>query len=174
MIYKLILFLLIAIFSLPSKADSIRVLGDYLQIALPAYAFGRTYGLDDQEGLTQMSLGVASNLALTQLIKKTTLQARPDGSNRLSFPSGHTSAAFQAASFIHKRYGWEKAWPHYIAASVVGYSRIESKRHYFRDVVAGAALGIGVSWYLTTPKDNGALFISYSGESFNISYTRTF
>ena len=172
-VIKMGLFLFLAMILQHSRADSLRQLGDYLQIALPAYAIGRTYGLDDQEGLIQMGTGLVLNLAATQAIKKTTLQMRPDGSDRYSFPSGHTSASFQAAAFIHKRYGWEKAWPHYLAASIVGYSRVHSNRHHWKDVIGGAALGIGVSWYITTPRDS-ELMISYTGNSLNIFYNKSF
>jgi membrane-associated phospholipid phosphatase len=173
-IFKIILGLVFIFCSISSSAKELRQIGDYLQIAIPAYAIGRAYGLDDQEGLRQMGTGLIVNLAATQAIKKSTLQMRPDGSNRLSFPSGHTSAAFQGAAFIHKRYGWDKAWPHYIAAGMVGYSRIESNRHYWRDVIAGAALGIGVSWYLTTPRQESGLIIFHDRNSTNLLYVASF
>jgi len=66
---------------------------------------------------------------------------RPTGSNQ-SFPSGHTSAVFQGAAFIHKRYGLKQAAAAYIGATFVGYSRVESDKHFTEDVIAGAALGI--------------------------------
>lgn len=74
---------------------------------------------------------------------------RPDHSNDNSFPSGHTSTAFQGASFIHLRYGFLKGLPAYGVATFVGYSRVHADKHYVSDVVAGAALGT-LSTYLFT------------------------
>ena len=74
---------------------------------------------------------------------------RPNGRDEDYFPSGHTSMAFQGASFIHKRYGLEYSIPAYIGAGFVAYSRVEADEHDVADVVAGAALGIASSMYLT-------------------------
>ena len=59
-----------------------------------------------------------------------------------SFPSGHASAGFTAATLLadgHKapwRYGW------YGVAAVVASSRIHTRAHHASDVLAGAALGL--------------------------------
>lgn len=66
---------------------------------------------------------------------------RPNGGGQ-SFPSGHTAAAFMGAEFIRKEYGWWWGAPAYAAASWVGYTRVESNNHYWRDVLGGAALGV--------------------------------
>jgi membrane-associated phospholipid phosphatase len=58
------------------------------------------------------------------------------------------------ATFIHKRYGWKYAVPAYIAATYVGYSRVEADKHYVEDVIAGAAIGVLSSYFLTTPYDD--------------------
>ena len=76
---------------------------------------------------------------------------RPNNGNNDSFPSGHTSTAFQGAAFIQKRYGWKYGAPAYVAASFVGYSRVEADKHHLEDVIAGAAIGILSSYYFTTP-----------------------
>lgn len=66
---------------------------------------------------------------------------RPNGGGQ-SFPSGHTAAAFMGAEFIRKEYGPWWAVPAYGAAAWVGYTRVRSHNHYWRDVIGGAALGI--------------------------------
>ncbi|HHD79408.1 MAG TPA: phosphatase PAP2 family protein [Epsilonproteobacteria bacterium] len=71
-----------------------------------------------------------------------------------SFPSGHTSSAFSGATFIHKRYGLKYAIVPYLGAIYTGYSRVHSNRHYTRDVVAGALIGVVSSWYFTSPWKN--------------------
>jgi hypothetical protein len=66
---------------------------------------------------------------------------RPNGGSQ-SFPSGHTAAAFMGAEFIRKEFGPWWGVPAYGAASWVGYTRVKSHNHYWRDVIGGAALGI--------------------------------
>jgi hypothetical protein len=70
---------------------------------------------------------------------------RPDLSDFLSFPSGHTSMAFCAATLIERNAGPALGIPAYGAALVTGFSRIESGRHFTSDVLAGAALGTAVA-----------------------------
>ncbi len=59
-----------------------------------------------------------------------------------SFPSGHASAGFTAATLLADgqkgpwRYGW------YGLAAVVASSRIHTRSHHASDVLAGAALGL--------------------------------
>src|SRR5947208_1387868 len=78
---------------------------------------------------------------------------RPDGSNDQSFPSGHASAAFQAASFVQRRYDDLPAWPGYVLATYTGWTRVEAKKHYASDVLAGAALGLSNSFVFVTRRD---------------------
>ena len=144
---------LIAIFLFPFNnviaSDKIEKAGDLLQILLPGIAYGSTFYLDDSEGRIQFYKSFTANILVTYGLKHVIEKDRPNGSSK-SFPSGHTSAAFQGASFIHKRYGLEYAIPAYIGASFVGYSRVESNQHYVEDVLVGAAIGIASSFYFGT------------------------
>lgn len=124
--------------------------GDAFQILLPAAAYGATWYLDDVEGRNQFYRSFATNLVVTYGLKYSVAKERPDGGAH-SFPSGHTSAAFQGATFIHRRYGLGYAWPAYLAAAFTGYSRVFSEHHYVEDVVAGALIGGWSSWYFTSP-----------------------
>ena len=56
-----------------------------------------------------------------------------------SFPSGHATAAFCAATLL----GGGPAW--YGAAAAVASTRVYVRLHHASDVVAGAALGIGLA-----------------------------
>jgi len=61
----------------------------------------------------------------------------------LSFPSGHTIAAFSAATVFAMEYK-DKPWVPvfaYGAASLIGLSRISENKHWISDVFAGAAIG---------------------------------
>ncbi|TDU28488.1 PAP2 superfamily protein [Panacagrimonas perspica] len=70
---------------------------------------------------------------------------RPNGGGQ-SFPSGHSAAAFMGAEFIRKGYGFGWGVPAYLAAGWVGYTRVESHNHYWRDVLGGAAVGIASNY----------------------------
>ena len=64
-----------------------------------------------------------------------------------SFPSGHTSAAFYAATSISILFPkWYVIAPSLLWASAVGYSRLYQGVHYPTDVLAGAAVGAGSAW----------------------------
>ncbi len=80
--------------------------------------------------------------AYTGLLKYTVQRPRPDGTDNLSFPSGHTSAAFSLATVAEHHYGWKVGVPAYLLASGIGLSRVESSKHNLSDVLAGATIGI--------------------------------
>lgn len=137
--------------AIPAHADSSTTskVGDVLSFAIPAAAYGSTYYMDDKEGRQQFYYSFATNVATTQVLKSVIDKERPNGRDEDSFPSGHTSMAFQGASFIHKRYGLEYSIPAYIGAGFVAYSRVEADEHDVADVLAGAALGVASSMYFT-------------------------
>ncbi len=65
------------------------------------------------------------------------------GYQRSSFPSGHTTVAFAAATVFASEYRNTTVIPviAYSAATLVGLSRITQNAHWFTDVIAGAANG---------------------------------
>jgi undecaprenyl-diphosphatase len=64
-----------------------------------------------------------------------------------SFPSGHTSVAFAAATSVTLAcHRWYVVVPVWTWAAVVAYSRLDLGMHYPTDVLAGAVLGAGSSW----------------------------
>jgi membrane-associated phospholipid phosphatase len=73
--------------------------------------------------------------------------------NRVSFPSGHTSFAFAAATSYAVLAGRQHL-PHatrnsvllFLGAAGVGSLRVAAHRHFPTDVAAGAALGAGIGW----------------------------
>ena len=132
-------------------ADSVESSGNIIRTLIPAVAYGSTFYLHDKEGRVQFYKSFFTNYATTYALKEISKKNRPDNSGDDSFPSGHTSVAFQGAAFIHRRYGLKYAIPAYLAAGYVGWTRVESDQHYVEDVVAGAALGIVSSFVFTHP-----------------------
>ncbi len=127
--------------------------GDILQVLIPAISYGATFYLDDAQGRSQFHKSFVTTAGVTQVLKHLVKKKRPNGGGK-SFPSGHTSSAFQGASFVHQRYGLKYALPAYLGAAYVGYSRVESDNHHVEDVIAGAALGIVTNLYFTRRHQN--------------------
>lgn len=129
--------------------------GDVLQWTILAAGLGTAvFHEEENEGTVQFLTSFAVSQFITEGLKRVTDKTRPDGNCCKSFPSGHTSKSFMGATFIHKRYGWKYAVPAYLAATYVGYSRVEADKHYVEDVIAGAAIGILSSYFLTTRYEN--------------------
>ena len=85
---------------------------------------------------------------LTTGMKASVRRGRPDGTE-FSFPSGHTSVTFAAATVLQRHFGWKTGVPAYAVASYVAASRVHDKRHFLSDVTFGAALGIVSGWSVT-------------------------
>ena len=77
----------------------------------------------------------------------------PDGTKQsgFSFPSGHATVTFAAATVLQQHLGYRAGVPTYLIASYVAVSRLHDNRHYASDVVMGAATGIiigrSVTWH---------------------------
>ncbi|MBI2641796.1 phosphatase PAP2 family protein [Candidatus Roizmanbacteria bacterium] len=62
-----------------------------------------------------------------------------------SFPSGHASSAFAAATVLSS-FDKKRRWVYFLAAVLVSLSRIYLGCHYFFDAVGGAIVGYTISW----------------------------
>ena len=101
----------------------------------------------------QLINGVATTLLKTTIDRARPFVTYPDDIHKhsvagsKSYPSGHTSMAFAAATTISLQYPkWYVIAPAFIYASGVGYSRMYLGVHYPTDVLAGAVLGAGSSF----------------------------
>ena len=118
---------------------------------VPAIA---VYGLDllgvkaknnikDRTGMLLLSLGlVTGSVGVTKIVAHRT---RPNGADRRSFPSGHTSLAFMTAEFLNQEYKDQSVWYSvggYALAIGTGVLRLYNNAHWFSDVVAGAGFGM--------------------------------
>lgn len=131
--------------------DKVETAGDVAVVTVAAAAGLMTVGLQDLEGMVQLIKAAAVDVSTTMALKYLVKERRPNGEDMQSFPSGHSSVAFTSAEYLRERYGWEYGLPAYGLATFVAYSRVEAKKHYIHDVIAGAAIGIASSYLYTTP-----------------------
>jgi len=72
---------------------------------------------------------------------------RDDEGGGMSFPSGHTSAAFCTATSLALRYPkWYIITPAYLFATSVAWARMYQGVHYPSDVLAGGLVGAASAW----------------------------
>jgi membrane-associated phospholipid phosphatase len=122
---------------------------DYLQFSPLLVAYGLdAIGVHSKTDIMNRTVilikGQAMALTTVTLLKSATHTLRPDGSSYNSFPSGHTTQAFAAATFLNEEYKDRYPWmPYasYTVASSVGLLRVANNRHYISDVLVGAGLG---------------------------------
>jgi membrane-associated phospholipid phosphatase len=123
---------------------------NYLQYS-PAAGFYalKAMGLPSQHGWGEASMiYLTSNLILgvsVYSLKHLTHEWRPDHSDQLSFPSGHTATAFAGAEFLREEYKDLSPWigvAGYAMATATAFMRMYNNDHWLGDVVAGAGIGI--------------------------------
>jgi len=115
---------------------------EQVALSISTYAVGRLF---DQPKTAHMGMDLLQAQILSEMlvqpIKFLTHRERPDGSNHLSFPSGHAAVTFAGATVIERHVGWRRSLLAYGVASYVAASRLHDNRHYLSDVVFGAAVG---------------------------------
>jgi len=114
-----------------------------MALSLGTYAYGRIF---DAPKVSHLGMDLLRAQAITEMlvepIKLATQRTRPDGSNNLSFPSGHSAITFAGATVLERHLGWKKAALAYVVAAYVASSRMHDNRHYLSDVIFGSALGV--------------------------------
>jgi hypothetical protein len=86
---------------------------------------------------------------IVQGLKFAVGRSRPDDSDKLSFPSGHTASAFATATVLERRFGWKVGIPAYALGGYIAASRMADNRHHLSDVLVGAAIGIAAGRTVT-------------------------
>lgn len=126
--------------------DTASSIGAY---GLTAIALGWPVVEADMQGALQAGGSVVAAQAVTYGLKEIFPETRPDRSDRKSFPSGHTSMAFAAASSLFERQGAEIGIPALAVATFVGVARVQADKHHWYDCVAGAAIGSAAGLIIT-------------------------
>lgn len=128
-----------------------------LGTGITTYMVGRRRGQPRAQhlGMDLIESAILSE-CVTEAIKFSVRRQRPlrdDGTRAsgYSFPSGHATMTFAAATVLQQHLGWRWAVPTYTIASYVATSRLHDNRHYASDVAFGAASGIiigrSVTWH---------------------------
>ncbi|GGG29129.1 hypothetical protein GCM10011378_02240 [Hymenobacter glacieicola] len=127
-----------------TRLDDILILAPYAELGLVALS-----GVESRNDRINVGLVVLKSelIMLTTVfaVKHLSRETRPDGSDKLSFPSGHTAQAFLAASIVHNEFRDKSQWygiGAYTLATSVAALRMINNKHWQSDVVAGAGFGI--------------------------------
>lgn len=94
----------------------------------------------DKQEAAQGAKALLSTCVITQALKLTVKEKRPNSESATSFPSGHTSAAFAMATIIAD-YKPKYKMLAYGTAALIGWSRVETGAHYAQDAAVGAIIG---------------------------------
>lgn len=125
---------------------------NYLQFEPLLQIYGGRYlGLKPKNDFLHQNINIAVSIAImcsiVKTMKHTFNEERPDGSNHVSFPSGHTATAFTNASLLFYEYKDANIWyasSGFLFATTTGFLRIANNKHYTSDVLAGAGIGTAV------------------------------
>ncbi len=157
MLRKTLILAFVVLISSNCLAQNRRYHGDgidnYLQYAPIVTNFVlRCFGVESKNTWDRKMVNsfttLAIRLGVTYGLKACINSTRPDGTDRNSFPSGHTIVVFIGATTLHREYGKQSVWisvAGYSLATLTALDRIRRNRHRWIDVLAGAALGIGAS-----------------------------
>ena len=137
--------------------DSVYVLPAAVILRIAALRWGSDEG-DDASSHLLRALVLANGMVAP--LKVAVGRARPDKSNRFSFPSGHSANAFALAAVLGYHGGKYAALTAYAVASFVPMARIHARHHYLSDVVAGAGLGVLAGWISGYPRKLVAFSVS--------------
>jgi hypothetical protein len=123
---------------------------NYTQYFPAAMVYGlNAFGLKGKHNLVDATIIYASSQLISSAfvipIKHLVKEERPDKTDDLSFPSGHTTTAFSSAQFLFMEYKDTNLWVSlsgYPFAIFTGMYRVINNKHYVGDVAAGAGIGI--------------------------------
>lgn len=95
--------------------------------------------------LVSNSIAAGLTVGLSQTLRWSVNEERPDGSNNNSFPSMHSALAFMGATVLSREYGHISPWISiggYAAATGTQMLRIGHNAHWMNDIFMGAGIGV--------------------------------
>lgn len=117
---------------------------------------GKFLGFEPKNDVQHQTINIIiSNLVTYSIVasmKHSFEETRPDRSDNLSFPSGHTALAFNNAAILYYEYKGSNIWyasSGFLFASATGILRIANNKHFASDVLTGAGIGLGVGLVIT-------------------------
>jgi len=127
-----------------SRADDVLLFVPVAQIYL-----GKSFGFKPKNDFYHQTINIAiANViavSTTMALKYSIKEERPDQSDDLSFPSGHTAIAFTNAALLYYEFKDSNMWyasSGFLFATATGILRIANNEHYTSDVLAGAGIGL--------------------------------
>tara|TARA_Y100000815_G_scaffold239315_1_gene234152 strand:- start:11162 stop:11710 length:549 start_codon:yes stop_codon:yes gene_type:complete len=145
-----------------AKIGTTQKIGDLILFVFPVATVGTSLIIEDEKGALQFTKGLLLTTVVTYGLKLSINKPRPDNSNDNAFPSGHTSAVFHSAGYVHRRYGFKYSIPAYALAGFTAASRIDSKKHDILDILAGTVIGLGSNLLFTTDYQQEHMELTYS------------
>lgn len=176
-IFPTMMVVLLGLHSGTAAALSDETSADIVTGILPLTSYAIAYFKDDDEGKKQFLRSTAASLVVNTLLRgafdQTSWGTRPNG-HPYGFPSGHTAFVTSSAAFLQDRYGWKYGLPAYVMVGYVSYVRVDTDHHYWRDVIAGAALSYGISKLFVT-RQNATYIAPVIGPDFiGLRWQRSF
>jgi membrane-associated phospholipid phosphatase len=139
--------------SLRGPSNTISNIGNITPFAVPGtmWFLGAVKHDDHAAETGRLGLEAEANAEVVMtVLKLATQRTRPNLSNNMSFPSGHTMSAFALASVLSSEYHNKPlvVFGSYGFATAVGFARVGGLNHFPSDVVAGAVIGELIGRYV--------------------------
>src|SRR5579862_3309271 len=139
--------------SLQSPSNKISNVGLIAPWAVPGTMFLVGATTHNAHALETGRLGIEAAVdseVVMQVLKLATGRMRPNGTDTMSFPSGHSMEAFALAAVMSREYHNKPlvVIGSYGFATAVGLARVGALEHFPTDVVAGAVIGELIGQYV--------------------------
>ncbi len=161
----LIAFLAITLFSGIAWGEENLSLTKHTDILTPfLVSTGISLISDDNRGAQKSwryTEALATTFVAVNALKHVCKENRPDGSGTDSFPSGHAALAFTSAAVLDSSQPG-RGWIGYLAAGFVSWERVEDRKHFWRDVIAGAVIGQVIGKQFAEPDHSSSPVMSMS------------
>lgn len=108
-------------------------------------AFGVKSRSTTRRMLTANGFALGLTVGLSQILRYSVNEVRPDGSDTHSLPSVHASLAYMGATILSREYGHISPWitiGGYTAATGTQMLRIGHNAHWMNDIFLGAGIGV--------------------------------